>query len=197
MMLIEQTTVPTTALPLQAFKDHLRLGTGFGAETLQDGLLESHLRAAIATIEGRIGKVLLTRRYKLVLGDWRDPAGQALPVAPVSAIVGVALVDAQGTATAVSSARYRLRADRHRPRLVPVGSLLPSVPSDGQVEVEFDAGFGAGWSAIPADLAQAVLLLAAQAYEHRHDGPSQALPTSVQTLIEGWRNVRVLGGGAA
>ena len=49
MMLIEQTTVPTTALPLQAFKDHLRLGTGFGAETLQDGLLESHLRAAIAT----------------------------------------------------------------------------------------------------------------------------------------------------
>ena len=76
-MLIEQTTVPTTALPLQAFKDHLRLGTGFGSETLQDGLLESHLRAAIATIEGRIGKVLLTRRYKLVLGDWRDPAGQA------------------------------------------------------------------------------------------------------------------------
>ena len=30
MMLTEQTGVPTLALPVQEFKDHLRLGTGFG-----------------------------------------------------------------------------------------------------------------------------------------------------------------------
>ena len=29
MMLIEQTSVPLSALPVAEFKDHLRLGTGF------------------------------------------------------------------------------------------------------------------------------------------------------------------------
>nr|HRK43751.1 hypothetical protein [Gemmobacter sp.] len=51
MMLIEQTTVPVAALPVQILKDHLRLGTGFADEGMQDGLVESHLRAAIAAID--------------------------------------------------------------------------------------------------------------------------------------------------
>jgi hypothetical protein len=43
------------------------------------------------------------------------------------------------------------------------------------------------------------LLLAAEFYEHRHDGGAGtgALPKTVQALIEGWRTVRLLGGGAA
>ena len=59
MMLIEQTGVPTAALPVQEFKDHLRLGTGFADDTVQDALVEAYLRAALAAIEGRIGKALL------------------------------------------------------------------------------------------------------------------------------------------
>jgi hypothetical protein len=44
-----------------------------------------------------------------------------------------------------------------------------------------------------------VLLLAAEFYEHRHDGgmAEAALPKTVLGLIEGWRTVRLLGGGAA
>jgi len=73
------------------------------------------------------------------------------------------------------------------------------VPSDGRVEVVFDAGFGVAWAAVPADLAQAVLLLAAEFYERRHEAGLRAsgLPFGVVTLIERWRTVRVLGGGAA
>lgn len=199
MMLIELTAVPLAALPVQALKDHLRLGTGFADDALQDGLVESYLRAALAAIEARIGKALLARSFKLILPDWRDATGQALPVAPVSAVTSVTLVDAAGGSSVVAASRWRLQQDRHRPRLLAVGSLLPTVPTDGQVEIVFEAGFGAGWAAVPADLAQAVLLLAGQYYDTRHDnaGQSGGLPAPVQLLIERWRNVRVLGGGAA
>ncbi|MDR0807712.1 MAG: hypothetical protein LBE86_01045 [Gemmobacter sp.] len=197
MMLIEQTAVPQTALPVQIFRDHLRLGTGFADGGLQDGLLESQLRAAFATIEGRTGKALLSRDFRLVLPCWRDPAGQALPLAPVSAVTSVTLVDALGAMQVVAPSRWRLQADPHRPRLQGVGMLLPTVPGDGRAEILFTAGFGPDWTSIPADLQQAVLLLAAQFYETRHEGAPAALPASVQGLIERWRNVRVLGGRGA
>lgn len=199
MMLTEQTTVLAAALPLQALKDHLRLGSGFTDDGMQDGLIESHLRAALAAIEGRIGKVLLARRFLLQLADWRSSSEQALPVAPVSAVVSVTLWDVAGDSTVVAPNRYKLIPDMHRPKLVAAGILLPVVPTDGSAEVVFDAGFGAAWAAVPADLAQAVMLLAAEFYEQRHDSALRAsgLPFTVQALIERWRTVRVLGGGAA
>jgi len=40
MILIEDTTIPDTALPLAEFKAHLRLGTGFGDEALADSVLK-------------------------------------------------------------------------------------------------------------------------------------------------------------
>ena len=199
MMLTEQTTVSGAALPVQAMKDHLRLGSGFSDDGMQDGLIESYLRAAMAAIEGRIGKVLIARRFLLQLSDWRSSSEQALPVAPVSAVVSVTLRDVAGVPTVVDPARYKLIPDMQRPKLVAAGVLLPLVPVDGLAEVVFDAGFGAVWGAVPADLAQAVILLAAEFYEQRHDSAlrTSGLPFTVQALIERWRTVRVLGGGAA
>ncbi|MGC1487410.1 MAG: hypothetical protein WA784_06440, partial [Albidovulum sp.] len=72
MMLIEQTGVLTAALPVQEFKEHLRLGTGFADDTVQDTLAETYLRAALAAIEGRIGKALLERDFLLTLSRWRN-----------------------------------------------------------------------------------------------------------------------------
>lgn len=198
-MLVELEAVPASALPVAEFTAHLRLGTGFSTEGLQDALLQGHLRAALAAIEGRIGKALLQRPFRLELAAWRDHgAGQALPIAPVSAVSEVALVDAAGARVALPAASWRLRRDTHRPRLQAVSGTLPPVPAGGRAEVLFDAGFGSGWSTIPADLRQSVLLLASEFYEHRHDGGSSGLlPGVVQGLIEPWRIVRVLGGGGA
>ena len=67
MMLVEETTVPTAALPVAQFKDHMRLGSGFADDDLQDGLLESHLRAAIAVIEARTSKILIARNFMWTL----------------------------------------------------------------------------------------------------------------------------------
>lgn len=196
MMLTETTPVPSLALPVEEMKDHLRMGSGFAEDALQDGLIEAYLRAAMAAIEGRIGKMLFQRRFLWVLECWRD-AEQALPVAPVAGIVSVTLVDAAGGETVVPVEAYRLIPDLHRPRLAGKGTSLPTIPSEGLVKVVFDAGFGAAWADIPVDLRQAVLLLAGEYYEHRHDDGAQAagLPFGVVTLIERWRTVRILGGG--
>lgn len=197
-MLTEMTVVPGASLPVQALKDHLRLGTGFAEDGMQDGLIETYLRAAIAAVEGRIGKVLLARQYRLTLEDWRAAGEQPLPVAPISGIVSVTVVDAAEVATVVAAGRYRLVPDLHRPKLVAVGVLLPSVPMDGRAEVVFDAGFGTTWGQVPADLAQAVILLAAEYYEVRQvgEGREAGLPFAVQALTERWRTVRILGGKA-
>jgi uncharacterized phiE125 gp8 family phage protein len=196
MMLTEETPVPQAALPVEEMKDHLRMGSGFADDGLQDGLIETHLRAAMAAIEGRIGKMLFRRRFLWVLECWRD-VEQALPVAPVSGIVNVTLVDAAGGEVMMPSGAYRLIPDLHRPRLAGRGGALPTIPSEGLVKVVFDAGFGPAWTDIPVDLRQAVLLLAGEYYEHRHDDGAQAagLPFGVVTLIERWRTVRILGGG--
>jgi uncharacterized phiE125 gp8 family phage protein len=196
MMLTEETQVPQAALPVEEMKDHLRMGSGFADDGLQDGLIESYLRAALAAIEGRIGKMLFLRRFLWVLECWRD-AEQALPVAPVAGIVSVTLVDAAGGEVVVPASSYRLVKDVHRPRLAGKGSSLPTIPNEGAVKVVFDAGFGMAWTDIPVDLRQAVLLLAGEYYEHRHDDGAQAagLPFGVVTLIERWRTVRILGGG--
>lgn len=199
MMLTELTTVSGAVLPVQGLKDHLRLGTGFADSGMQDGLLEGYLRSAIAAIEGRTGKALLTRQFKLTLQDWRDGSEQALPVAPVSTIVSLKLFDVANGETLVAADRYRLVPDMHRPRLSAVGYSLPTVPTDGRIEIVFDAGFGATWSAVPADLQQAIFLLSAHYYENRYEfaeAPA-GLPHSVQALIERWRTVRVLGGASA
>ena len=197
MMLTEETPVPTAALPVEEFKDHLRLGSGFADGALQDGLIESHLRTAMAVIEGRIGKMLYRRRFQWVLDCWREGVEQALPVSPVTGIVSLTLVDAVGGEVVVPETAYRLIPDLHRSRVVGKGTALPAIPSHGLARVVFDAGFGPGWTDVPVDLRQAVLLLASEYYEHRHDDAAQSagLPFGVVTLIERWRTVRILGGG--
>lgn len=200
MILTELTQTASADLPLAGLKDHLRLGTAFGVDGLQDGLIEAHLRAALAAIEARIGKALLTRNFKLTLPDWRSLSAQTLPLAPVAAVTKLSVFDVSGVEMVLDGARYTLQADAHRPKILAVGMLFPTVPSDGRIEILFSAGYGAAWASVPADLRQAVMLLAAQYYETRHDaGPAMqgfGLPMAVQSLIERYRNIRVLGGGA-
>lgn len=199
MMLIEETSVPLVALPVAEFKAHLRLGSGFAEDSLQDAVLESFLRAAMAAIEARTGKILIARDFSWVLTGWRDATGQALPVAPVSAITGLVLIDAEDAETAVDPGLYRLEHDMQRPKLKPRGTLLPTVPANGGVRIEFTAGFGPDWGDLPADLGQAVLLLAAHYYEYRNETGlgDGCMPFGVSSLIERYRTVRLMGGAGA
>jgi uncharacterized phiE125 gp8 family phage protein len=197
MMLVELTAPALEALPVAGLREQLRLGTGFemASDVAETAALAGFLRAAIAAIEARTGKVLLTRQFRLRLEEWRDPAGQPLPLAPVGSIDRVEMTDAAGAGIVVEADRWRLMPDMQRPMLMPVAPWLPEVPAGGFVQVTFSAGFGSFWDAVPADLAQAVLMLAARHHEDRtFEGADAAIPFGVSALIERWRSVRVLGG---
>ena len=192
MDLIETSAVNDGDLPVAAFRAHLRLGTGFADEATGDALLVQYLRGALAAIEARTGKALMQRDFRLILPCWRWPDAQALPVAPVSAVASVTLVDAAGVPEVVDAGRWRLVVDRHRPQIVAAGAVLPMAPTGGRIEVDFTAGFG-DWADLPDDLRQAVLLLAAQYYEGRTGGA--ALPGTVSALLARWVPLRVTAGG--
>ncbi len=197
MILIEQAPVADAALPLQEFKDHLRLGTGFTDDGAQDALLKRLIRAGIAGIESRVSKMLIKRSFLYTVECWRDPGEQALPVAPVQAITSVNLVDRTGVPTLIDPTRYVLVRDTHRPKLAASGVLLPNISTDGTAEIVFQAGFGPAWTDVPPELRQAAMLLAAHYHEHRVETDSGTMPFGVAALIERWRNIRILGGGVA
>lgn len=198
MMLSEVTTVPDAALPVEEFKAHLRLGSGFGTDSVQDAVLVSFLRAAVTAVEARTSKVLFEREFMAGFMTWREADAQALPVAPVSLVSNVVLVDRSGVRTEVDAGAYWLERDPHCPRVRSVGARLPAVPYAGMAEVVLTAGFGAAWGDIPADLRQAVLLLAAHYYEYRDETALSegCMPFGVASLIERYRVVRLYGGGA-
>ncbi len=191
MMLNELSAVPDGALPVEEFKEHLRLGSGFADGAVQDGLIRTHLRAAIAAVEARTAKVLLQRTFDWDVTEWREADCQALPLAPVAEVSAVVTVDRLGEERVVSPERWRLVRDMHRPKLLATGFVLPMIPTRGRVRISFLAGFG-GWSDVPADLQQAVMMLAAQYYEDRVG--SGAMPAAVAALVERWRTVRTFGG---
>lgn len=197
MMLVEETAPPQEALPVAGLRGQLRLGTGFdlAEDAAEEAALAGFLRAAIATVEARTGKVLLRRPFRMRIEGWRDASAQPLPLAPVQSVDAMQIEDGRGGVTEIEPARWRLVADPQRPLLVPVGGLLPYVPRNGFVTIRFTAGFAEDWAGVPADLAQAVLMLAARHYEDRGgDSARQALPFGVAALLERWRAVRLLAG---
>ena len=193
MYLMEESQIPEAALPVARLREHLRLGSGFTADDLQDGLLEGFLRAAIAAVEARTGKALISRDFLCVLNRWRDVTGQVLPIAPVSAVTQITLVDRFGATTPVDTAAYVVSMDAETPRVCPVGAALPPVPDYGTVEIRFQAGMAAAFGDLPADLAQAVMLLAAHYYEYRDETAlSQGcMPFGVTSLIARYRPLRL------
>lgn len=196
MILVELAEVPASALPVARLKEHLRLGTGFSDDAVQDGLLQGFLRAATAAVEARTGKALLERPFELTVHHWHRSDRQPIPVAPVGSVSAVALLDATGQATAIPLSSLRLEIDAMRPCLAPAGGLLPPIPAGGAARVTFEAGYGAAWAQVPPDLAQAVMMLAAHYHEHRADTAlsSGCMPFGVTALIERYRPLRLSAG---
>jgi len=196
-MLIEETPIPDAVLPLEAFKAHLRMGSGFGSDDVQDGVIASFLRAAIAAVEARTGKAVLTREFCLAVTGWHMSDVHVLPIAPVVSIERVEQVAADETRTVADPAGYYLQRDAQRPKLRGT-AVLPEVPKGGAVDVVFQAGFAPEWANVPSDLRQAVLMLAAHYYEYRNDtGLSEGcMPFGVSALIERYKQMR-LGTGVA
>ena len=178
-MLTELAPVPAGDLPIVALRDHLRLGTGFADDAVQDGILEAALRAALAAVEGRTGRALLVRPFAFEAVPVEGRV--VLPIGP--AMVTLVEIDTAGT-----------RMDVTAGATVGGGSrpVVEGLPGHGTAVIGFTAGFGA-WDAVPPDLRQAVLMLAAAWYEDRGASSDAAFPAVVGAMLAPWRMLR-LGG---
>ncbi len=196
-MLTELTQIPDAALPVEALKQHLRMGTAFDLGAVQDPVLGSFLRAATAAIEARTAKVLIRRDYLLELTGWSDPEGHAMPLAPAVSVAQVTLVARDGAASTPEISDFAFTPDGHAPRLVWQRGPLPAIPTGGRAEIRFTAGYSEDYDGLPADLRQAVMLLAAHYYEYRDATAlgEGCMPFGVTSLVARYRRVR-LGFGA-
>lgn len=197
MILTEVSAPPSAAIPVRAFGQHLRLGSGFSDDGSEDAVLELYLRAAIAAIEARLGLALLARPFSWSVTRWQSETSQGLPTGPVQSVDEILMIAADTSETQVISTAWHLVRDARRPRLVGRGGQpLPPIPRSGQAEIRFTAGFGTAWESVPADLRQAVFLLAAHFYEHRNEDITarDTMPFGVLVLMESYRAMRVGGG---
>ena len=193
MMVIEETQVPDAALPVAELSRHLRLGRGFGTDGMQDAVLCSFLRAAQSAVEARTGKILLSRTVRIGTEAWDTDTRHPLPLAPVDGVISVTLVDGDGVETLADPATYRLRQDMADPALVAVRACLPAIPPGGRADIRLVAGYGTSFTQVPADLGQAVLLLAAHYYEYRDETALSegCMPFGVTSLLTRYRTLRV------
>jgi len=182
--------VPPEALPVARLKEHLRLGSGFADDGVQDGLLAGFLRAAMAAIEGRTGKALMAREFRWPRGRARGGV-LVLPLAPVGGVAEVARLDGEGGETVLDAGAWRFEPDAHAPRV--------TVAEGGLYRVDFLAGYGPEFDDLPPDLRQAVILLAAHYHDYRHDVALSGgcAPFGVTALLERYRLLRVGGGARA
>ncbi|HBZ43105.1 MAG TPA: hypothetical protein DEO85_03420 [Maritimibacter sp.] len=197
MLLVEHTTTPDADLPVEALKDHLRLGTGFAEADIQDEMLVGYLRAALAAIEGATGKALFQRTFSWTTASWRDMSQQVLPVAPILGITELCIIDRNENVEIVPTDRYALIEDVHRPRLVATGFFLPTIPVGGKAKVTVVAGYATDWPSMPHDVALAVIALAASYYENRGGTTPQdheRLPNQVAALLQRYREMRLFKG---
>ncbi len=197
MILTEVSAPPSEAVPVRAFAEHLRLGTGFADDGSLDAVLELYLRSAMAAIEARIGRALLSRGFLWTVTCWREESSQGLPIGPVRSVDEITLYGADGVGEDIDPAAWSLVRDSQRPRIVGrYGRRLPLVPRYGHAEIRFTAGYAETWDEVPADLSQAVMLLAASLFENRSDTgvTSGSMPFGVLVLLEAYRAVRIGGG---
>lgn len=194
MTVQEQTPVADEALPVARFRAHLRLGTGFSDDTVQNGLLAGFLRAAMAAIEGRTGKALISRDFLALVERWDRSTSHELSPAPVASVATVMMEDARGGQNAYTG--WTLRSGGAE--LLAQSGQLPAIPQGGQARIAFTAGYGSSFDDVPADLAQAVMLLAAHYYEYRDETAlsSGCMPFGVTALIDRYRPIRLTLGRA-
>lgn len=179
-MIMTETAAAAPPVTRAALRAHLRLSEGFPEDTAEDALLDRYLAAATVQIERRTGQLLLQRPVTLRVGAWFGSGHLVLPVGPVAAIDSLAFSDGtagDAGALAIEPGRTRQRISR------PDGAALPPIPAGGHAVLDFTAGHGATEEAVPEDLVQAVLMLAAHRFEARDGADGTALPPAVLALI--------------
>lgn len=180
MTVMDSQGIADEMLPVEDLAAQMRLADGYDDVPGLSARLRLRLRAAIGTVERRLGKALIGREFVLsgIAGGGRRVV---LPIAPVDAVVSVS-VTRGGVSVALGGASVT-------PGPVhPVAVLRQDVREGEGLRITVRAGFGP-WTAVPSDLQQAVLLTA----EALDAGEGHGLGETAQALLAPFRTVRIGG----
>jgi uncharacterized phiE125 gp8 family phage protein len=179
---------PPAADPITvaAFKEHARID-----HADEDDRIEAYIKAATALVDGPhgIGVAMVTQTWRLTL-DGFPCQNFAMPLGPVRSISSITYVDTAGTTQTLAAEAYTLLTDADPEILSPVyGTTWPACRAvPGAFKITFSAGFGDP-ADVPADLRQAVYMMAAHWY-HDREGRAEEAP-GVCALLDRHRRGQV------
>ncbi|WP_409433482.1 phage head-tail connector protein [Litorimonas sp. RW-G-Af-16] len=176
---------PTEPITLETAKTFLRVDHDY-----EDTLISGFIRFAREKVERETGLSLITRAQTLARNL---PKGKStyLNCYPVLEITTARVITETDTLEVSDSAFRANRKARPVPITLTSGQNWRSAFPDGQgIEIDFVAGFGPTPDDIPMPLRQAMLLLIAQAYEHRGDIDAPT-PMMVDALLMPYRGMRL------
>ncbi len=169
-------------------KAHLRI-----SHLDEDALISTLIVSARRIVEARTGLVLIEQDWTCYLDDWPEDGVIAIPLAPVSAVDEVSVFGENDIAAAIDPAHYYVDVASRPPRLLLRGSRVWARPGRiaNGVAIAVKAGFGVSASSVPEALRQAILQLVAHWHEHRGHAEPPALPLTLDTLLQPYREVRL------
>lgn len=167
MPLIVTQPAAVLAVTLQALKDHLKV-----TDNDEDTLLATYLGAAVLWAEDYTKRPFIFRTFKLYLETFPTDGYIELASPLVTSVSSVKYYNTAGTLTTLSPASYwTITGDPDGPGAVVLkaSSQWPATEEDRPraVEVTFFAGYGAGPELVPADVRQAIVLMAAHLFANR------------------------------
>ena len=131
----------------------------------QDSMLTSLIKAARQAVEAKLHRTLCSTTYIQYHDEFENPIELYRP--PATSVTAVTYLDEDDAEQTLDSSNYNLDLNSLPPRIKLADSASwPSISSaPAAVRVEFVAGYG-GASDVPEPIRQAILMLAADLYEH-------------------------------
>lgn len=175
------TAPPVAAAAIAAARDSAKAYLRVEGDA-ENAAIERFAAAGFGLAEAFTGCALIAR-------DWEDelPADRRwarLTPGPVAAIVAVGGSDAAGEAVALDPAQYAIDIDAQGD-----GWVRGGAPGVARLQVRYRAGLAESWEALPAPIAQGLVLIVA----HWFDARTAVLAplAAVTALWRPWRRVRL------
>lgn len=171
-------------------KVHLRV-----IHDAEDASISRMIRAAREHLDGRdgiLGRALVTQTWELVMDSF--PVGPIqIPLPPLQSITSVKYLDADGQEQTLATSDYVVDVASEPGWIAPVDVWPVTFDTVNAVRIRFVAGYGDA-SAVPAALAQAILLAVGDLWANRQTGVDRPLTQNpaFDSLVFPYR-VRLLG----